>query len=127
MAEPQYTSLLHLPSGRPARPLAGTLPYGVRTFLKGPEHVETFAIIQLTLCKSLTEKRESLKRFFSLLSYACSLTIKCFSLTPCAQQSIFNSESSGGYKVVIGARLHTMQSVINDQKGLLNTYLKTIN
>ena len=29
----QYTSLLHFPSGRPARPLAGTVLYGVRTFL----------------------------------------------------------------------------------------------
>ncbi len=30
----QCTSLLHLLSGRPARPLAGTVPYGVRTFLE---------------------------------------------------------------------------------------------
>lgn len=29
----QYTSLLHLPSGFPARLLAGTMLYGVRTFL----------------------------------------------------------------------------------------------
>jgi len=29
----QYTSLLHLPSGYPARPLAGTVLSGVRTFL----------------------------------------------------------------------------------------------
>jgi hypothetical protein len=28
-----YASLLHLPSGRPARPLAGTVLFGVRTFL----------------------------------------------------------------------------------------------
>ena len=27
------SSLLHLPSGRPARPLAGTVLWGVRTFL----------------------------------------------------------------------------------------------
>lgn len=29
----QYTSLLHLPSGHPVRPLAGTMLCGVRTFL----------------------------------------------------------------------------------------------
>ncbi len=29
----QCTSLLHFPSGHPARPLAGTVLYGVRTFL----------------------------------------------------------------------------------------------
>ncbi len=29
----QYTSLLHFPSGYPARPLTGTVLYGVRTFL----------------------------------------------------------------------------------------------
>ena len=29
----QYTSLLHFPAGHPARPLAGTVLFGVRTFL----------------------------------------------------------------------------------------------
>jgi hypothetical protein len=32
----QYASLLHFPSGRPARPLAGTVLCGVRTFLDLP-------------------------------------------------------------------------------------------
>lgn len=36
-ASRQYTSLLHLPSGCPARPLAGTALYGVRTFLSPGE------------------------------------------------------------------------------------------
>ena len=34
----QYSSLLHLPSGHPARLLAGTMPYGVRTFLSERFH-----------------------------------------------------------------------------------------
>lgn len=32
----QYASLLHLPSSRPARLLAGAVPCGVRTFLSQP-------------------------------------------------------------------------------------------
>jgi hypothetical protein len=32
-AQPQFTSLLHVPSGFPAWLLASTAPYGVRTFL----------------------------------------------------------------------------------------------
>jgi hypothetical protein len=37
----QYASLLHFPSGRPARPLAGTMLCGVRTFLDLPEQAAT--------------------------------------------------------------------------------------
>ncbi len=37
----QYASLLHFPSGRPARPLAGTVLCGVRTFLSSPKQTAT--------------------------------------------------------------------------------------
>ena len=37
----QYASLLHFPSGRPARPLAGTVLCGVRTFLSLPKQTAT--------------------------------------------------------------------------------------
>ncbi len=42
----QYTSLLHYPSGRPARPLAGAMLYGVRTFLN-PERAGSRSPSQL--------------------------------------------------------------------------------
>ena len=46
-AAEQYTSLLHLPSGRPARLLAGTVLYGVRTFLSSAARRPTAAITRL--------------------------------------------------------------------------------
>ena len=43
----QYTSLLHFPAGRPARPLAGIVRCGVRTFLTLPTKDKTRSSSQL--------------------------------------------------------------------------------
>jgi len=51
----QSASLLHLPSGHPARPLAGTVPCGVRTFLSSelaePRSPGLLGILIVLMCK----------------------------------------------------------------------------
>ncbi len=44
----QYASLLHLPSGCPARPLAGAVPCGVRTFLSQLNLAEARSLAAIT-------------------------------------------------------------------------------
>lgn len=76
----QYASLLHLPSSHPARLLAGTLLYGVRTFLSfgepKPRSPSQLATYNPTWKSSRRQQHVSREASFSRLPSSDNRTIK---------------------------------------------------